>query len=333
MADGSADMLHNLRRRRARDRANATRFYTILEGFKDSALLDNLEHYRGRLKETLDRLISLDDAIHDLLPDKEYEEDINTSEEYIDKTKRAIQKASRRIDNSLSVSPARLSINGPAQQTAPAPTRSVSRSMKLPAIKMEPFKGDVETWSRFWEQFRSSIDEDASLATINKHVFLCGYLEREPKILVDGIAVTANTYEETKKILLARYGDTNRIIQTHLNFLESLPPATSATPDELNATFIERHRRIQALRALGEDVNDYGRVLVPKILRAFSPEFCQRWIVHVKRQGISEGSILKLIEFLNEEVDGALIAQKIHGESTDTPNYIPSAAALYVNSK
>jgi len=99
----------------------------------------------------LDRLIALDDAIHDLLPGKEYEEDINTCEEYIDKTKRATQKASRRIDNSLSVSTARLSIYGPTKQTAPALSGSVTRSMKLPAIKMEPFKSDVETWSRIWE--------------------------------------------------------------------------------------------------------------------------------------------------------------------------------------
>jgi hypothetical protein len=122
-------------------------------------------------------------------------------------------------------------IIGPTQQTAPAPTGSVTNSVKLPAIKMETFKGNVETWSQFWEQFRSSIDEDALLSTINKHVFLRGYLEGEPKRLVDGIVVTANTYGETKKILLARYGDTNCIIQAHLDFLENLPPATSATPD------------------------------------------------------------------------------------------------------
>jgi hypothetical protein len=42
---------------------------------------------------------------------------------------------------------------------------------------------------------------------------------------------------------------------------------------------------------------------------------------------------LKPMEFLNEEVDGAIIAQKIRGEYPDTPNYIPSAAALYVSSK
>jgi hypothetical protein len=32
-------------------------------------------------------------------------------------------------------------------------------------------------------------------------------LEGEPKMLVDGIAVTAAAYEDTKKILRDRYGD------------------------------------------------------------------------------------------------------------------------------
>ena len=58
MANESADMLHNLKRRRTRERTNANRFSTMLEGFEDSSF-DDIEHYRGRLQETLDRLISL----------------------------------------------------------------------------------------------------------------------------------------------------------------------------------------------------------------------------------------------------------------------------------
>jgi hypothetical protein len=123
--------------------------------------------------------------------------------------------------------------HGSTQSTAlTAHTSSVTHSVKFLAMKLEPFADNVETWSRFLEKFRCSIDDDATPSTINKHVFLRGYLEGEPKMLVDGIAVTASTYEETKRILLARYGDTNRIIQAHLNFLEGLPPAKYATPDE-----------------------------------------------------------------------------------------------------
>jgi hypothetical protein len=172
MAEGTDDTLHNLRRKRGRERANATCFTTTLKGFDGSTPLDDLQPYRGRLQETLDRLLSLDDAIHDLRPDKEYEEDIDICEEYIDKVKRAIQRASRRINGRLSSSAVRLSLDGPTQQTAPAPAGTIAHSVKLPAIKLDTFKGVVETWARFWEQFRSSIDEDTSISTINKHVFL-----------------------------------------------------------------------------------------------------------------------------------------------------------------
>jgi hypothetical protein len=70
MSDHPDVKLHNLRRR-AREIANATRFFTLLDGFDDSTSLDYFEHYRGRLQKTLDRLISLGDVIHDILLDKE----------------------------------------------------------------------------------------------------------------------------------------------------------------------------------------------------------------------------------------------------------------------
>ncbi|KDR13329.1 hypothetical protein L798_12954 [Zootermopsis nevadensis] len=152
-------------------------------------------------------------------------------------------------------------------------------------------------------------------------------------MLVDGIAITASTYEETKKILHTRYGDRNRIIQAHLDYLELSRPIHSATPEALNYTFLECNRRIQALRALGEDVGGYGRVLTPKILRAFPPDMCQRWIVHVKRQELSEGDVIKLMAFLGEKVDGILTAQKIRGDYRCTSNFTPTAATPHINSK
>jgi hypothetical protein len=58
----------------------------------------------------------------------------------------------------------------------------------------------------------------------DKHVFLRCNLEGKPKRLVEGIAVMADKYEETKRIFLSRYGDKNRIIQAHLDYLENAQP-------------------------------------------------------------------------------------------------------------
>jgi hypothetical protein len=71
----------------------------------------------------------------------------------------------------------------------------------------------VETWARFWEQFASFNDQDTTLFTVNKHVFLRGHIEGEPKMIVECIAVTASAYEDTKKILRDRYGHKDRIIK------------------------------------------------------------------------------------------------------------------------
>ena len=127
-----------------------------------------------------------------------------------------------------------------------------THSVKLPPLKLEPFAGDVETWARFWEQFESSKEKDATLSTVNKHVFLRGYFEGEPKMLVDGIAATASAYEDTKKILHDRYGAKNRIIQAHLDYLEEVTAIRFASEEALNTTHIEYNRRIQALRAMGK---------------------------------------------------------------------------------
>ena len=42
--------------------------FQFLDGFDESASHDDIEHYRVRFQGTLDRLISLDDAIHDFYP-------------------------------------------------------------------------------------------------------------------------------------------------------------------------------------------------------------------------------------------------------------------------
>ncbi|XP_055932080.1 uncharacterized protein LOC129962358 [Argiope bruennichi] len=208
-----------------------------------------------------------------------------------------------------------------------------SYTVKLPTIKLEPFNGDVELWQSFWEQFQSFVDNNPNLSVIDKHVFLRGYLQDEPKRLVDGISIIADTYEAIKKLLMDKYGDKNRIIQAHLDFLENLTPIRNLSPTSLNEVFIECNRRLQALRALGEDVNSYGRILTPKILRAFPDDICRRWIIFAKRQKISEGDITKLIQFLSEEVEGALTTLKIRGEQSVQYDFKPSTANLYVNSK
>ena len=124
-----------------------------------------------------------------------------------------------------------------------------------------------------------------------------------------------------KRILHARYGDRNRMIQAHLNYLEEIKPIRFVSLEKLNGTFIE----------CSAPIAGYARVLASKKLLVFPDDVCRRWIIHVKRMKLSEEDILQLMKFLGEEVEGVLVTQKIRG--TSLSENIPSTVTLHVDSK
>ncbi|GFV30751.1 integrase catalytic domain-containing protein [Trichonephila clavipes] len=82
----------------------------------------------------------------------------------------------------------------------------------------------------------------------------------------------------------------DKIIQNHLEIL----PIQNAIPQTLSGEFIECNMQLQALAALGEKTDNYGRVLVPKILRVLPDDIVTKWIIRAKREFLSEGNITKM---------------------------------------
>ena len=92
----SLPTVDKLKRKRATQRAHATRFMNAINTFDDSTDIEELEQYRDRLPEVLQNLIVLEESVHDLLDDEEYAADAK-SEELVDGAKRAVRKADRII--------------------------------------------------------------------------------------------------------------------------------------------------------------------------------------------------------------------------------------------
>jgi hypothetical protein len=82
---------------------------------------------------------------------------------------------------------------------------------------------------------------DTFLVQRNSRVLLC--LRRSCR-LVNDIPVIADNYEQTKNIIRSEYGDKNRIIQAHLDYLEHLSPTLHDEPESLNTMYVECHRQI-----------------------------------------------------------------------------------------
>ncbi|GBL78689.1 hypothetical protein AVEN_65257-1 [Araneus ventricosus] len=119
-------------------------------------------------------------------------------------------------------------------------------------------------------------------------------------------------------ILIDQYGNKNRIIQTHLDVLENLTPLRTPTPSVLSNLYIECNRRIQALRAFCENVENYSRVFPPKVGK--------NWWIYAKREKLSE-HITKLLTFLAGEVESDTAMEEIQNGTSDL-NLLLTVASL-----
>ncbi|GFT86765.1 integrase catalytic domain-containing protein [Nephila pilipes] len=180
--------INKLRLKRSTLRSKVTRLTGKLNNADgiDKAFFD-VEQLEGTVKD----LKLVNEAIHDLINDEDYERDTVDCEKCFDTYKLAIFNTKRKVSANINnVSSSEFS-----------PPSNINMSVKLPTIKINTFFGGIEEFPSFWERFNSCIDSKACLSLVDKHIFLRGYLDGEAKRLVDGTNVTGDTYETTKKLL------------------------------------------------------------------------------------------------------------------------------------
>jgi len=61
------EQLNRLKRERGPERSNITRLSSSIHSFTEETALEDYEHSKGRLDETLEHMLKIDDTIHDLV--------------------------------------------------------------------------------------------------------------------------------------------------------------------------------------------------------------------------------------------------------------------------
>ncbi|GFU53508.1 integrase catalytic domain-containing protein [Nephila pilipes] len=306
----TTEKLSILKRKRTTLRTAITKLSTKLNYLNCTQA--DIEFNAERLQIKFNELTLTDDEINDFLNDQEYSEDIIECEKYSENAHLLLFNSKKKANTSAAILPCSRIGSLPTSDSihyASPPNVTIN----LPTVNINTFYGKIEEFHSFWERFENCIDKNESLSQIDKQVFLRGYLDAEAKRLVDGISITADTYTMTKEILKSKYGNKDKIIQAHLDYLENLTPIKDLSPSALNEMYIDCNKRLQALDALDEKTQSYERILAPKILRAFPHEICRNWVVYTKRENLAESDIANLMKFLSEEVEGTITANNIKG--------------------
>ena len=128
-------------------------------------------------------------------------------------------------------------------------------------------------WVTFWDAFNSSIHNNPSLSSVHKFNYLVSLLESSAAEAIAGLSITSANYEEAVSALKKRFGNSQLIINRHLEVLLGIGIVSShhGIKDlQKLSDIVEAH--VQGLRVLGVSTETYGRLLMPVLVNKLLPE-------------------------------------------------------------
>ncbi|XP_068223542.1 uncharacterized protein [Palaemon carinicauda] len=110
----------------------------------------------------------------------------------------------------------------PISQSNPHGSTNSMIKVKLPEIKLKEFSGDPLDWTRFWNQFSTSIHLKKDIDDVTKYVYLTQCIKGNAQKLLAGFKGEASDYGDAIKALTEMYGDPKKIRRTLLRSLINL---------------------------------------------------------------------------------------------------------------
>ena len=155
----------------------------------------------------------------------------------------------------------------------PAVSTTSHPQVKLPKLSIKKFNGDVTKWVTFWDSYNSSIHSNSSLSSIDKFNYLVSLVESSAAEAITGLTITAANYEEAIATLKKRFGNTQLIINRHMDALLSLSTVSSHLDIKgLRKLHNSVEAHVSGLWALGVPTESYGGLLMSILMNKLPSE-------------------------------------------------------------
>lgn len=262
---------------RAGHRGSATKMISRSEELLAADPLDTfkLSQIKLSLTEKLQLLKQLDEEFLSVVSEDEVVREIEQADEF----KETIYAALVRMERALTpvppaTPPTTLPAVLPVTVTDPPPAAS---KVKLPKLTLQPFDGQLTSWTPFWDSFKAAVHDNHSLSDVDKFNYLKGLLQRTALEAISGLALTSANYQEAVAILRKRFGSKPQIISKHMDVLMHIESVSSPQNVKgLRRLYDSVESNVRSLKSLGVESSSYGgllaSLLVTKIPQELQPE-------------------------------------------------------------
>lgn len=205
---------------------------------------------------------------------------------------------------------------GAAALVSPSPP--ITSHVKLPKLSIKKFNGDLTRWVTFWDSFDASIHSNPSLSNVDKFNYLNSFLESTAAESVAGLTLTSANYEEAVATLKRRFGNSQLIVNKHMDALLNLPTIHSHHDLKgLRHLYDSVEAHVRGLRALGVTADSYGGLLTSILMNKLPSEI--RLIISrelTEEKWDSE----KLMKIVDREVDAR---ERSATSRSSNPSFLP----------
>mgnify|MGYP001795009530 CR=1 FL=1 len=139
--------------------------------------ISKLKSYKTNILEQNESVKKLNDEILEIIPDEDFENEMNQNLLFNDK----IHDIILRIDTTLSLPTSHAAINSDSDTVISATSSATSFQVQanLPKIEIPKFYGKPIEWQSFWDQFSAAVDSKTNIPDVVKFSYLKSALSKE----------------------------------------------------------------------------------------------------------------------------------------------------------
>ncbi|XP_061716594.1 uncharacterized protein LOC133524526 isoform X2 [Cydia pomonella] len=152
-----------------------------------------------------------------------------------------------------------------------------SSAVKLSRIIIPVFSGKYAEWPTFHDLFESVINNNQTLAPVQKLHYLKGHLTGEAEQLIRYTPITDANYEQCWTLLKKRYSNTRYISSCILNRLISQKTLTAASSYGVKQILDTTNECLSALTNMNIDVSTWDLIIIHLIIQKLDQESRKEW--------------------------------------------------------
>ncbi|XP_017768120.1 PREDICTED: uncharacterized protein LOC108556497, partial [Nicrophorus vespilloides] len=205
----------------------------------------------------------------------------------------ALNKAKAKLKPYKEISPL-------SQQTTPM--GSDMGHMKLPAIELPTFNGDIDKWLHFRDMFSALVHSKPNLPPIQKFHYLKSVLSGIAAEVIQFIEVTTDNYEIAWELLTRRYRNNIQLVQFYYNAILELQFVRGESFVELQRVHDSVRKSVRALQSLGRFSESLEFWIISIVCKRLDSNSRKDWQMLINGKEIEEIKLDDFFEFLENKI-------------------------------